>query len=73
MSTIYCIINKKGDVIRWAKTEEEAKAITAKKAKWGWTHKAIVKENRPAEVWELAGELSDPNKTNYNGDKLDIE
>ena len=72
-STIYCITNKKGDVMDWVKTEKEAKTIIAKKAKWGWTYKAITKTTEPAKAWELAGELSDPEHTNYNGDKLDVE
>ena len=72
-STIYCILNKKGNVMNWAETENEAKTITEKKAKWGWTYRAITKTTCPAKAWELAGDLSDPSYTDYNGDKLNVE
>lgn len=63
----YAIENKKGEIVDWAVTAEEAEAIANKGRARGWVRKVVKVETdttEPAE-WELAGFKQDPIKVRY--------
>ena len=63
----YAIENKKGEIVDWAVTAEEAEAIANKGRARGWIRKVVKVDTTITEPteWELAGYKQDPTAVRY--------